>query len=124
MRLFVLPILAPALLKDEGLALLRKTGYEVCVTRGDAFLNKGLRNIGNELQERQPCVDMACAFTRLHDQSGNVVAGNGKQTLEALRLLAGVNVYALRVLDLSLVLQKLSMTYTTMDYQTSWNLYL
>jgi len=30
----------------------------------------------------------------------------------------------LQVFDLSLVLQKLSMTYTTMGYRTSWNLYL
>jgi hypothetical protein len=27
-------------------------------------------------------------------------------------------------IELSLVLQKLSLTYTTMDYRTSWNLYL
>jgi hypothetical protein len=33
-------------------------------------------------------------------------------------------VQTLAVFDLSLVLQKLSLTYTTMGYRTSWNLYL
>jgi len=35
-----------------------------------------------------------------------------------------VNVHPLRVLDLSLVLQKLSMTSTTMESCTLWNGYL
>jgi hypothetical protein len=44
--------------------------------------------------------------------------------LEALGLFIGVHVYSLAVLDLSLVLQKQSMTYTTRGNRTSWNLYL
>ena len=47
-----------------------------------------------------------------------------EQGLESLRLLQWVNVAALQVFDLSLVLQKQSMTYTTMGYRTSWNHYL
>ena len=41
-----------------------------------------------------------------------------------MRLLQRVNVTTLEVFDLSLVLQKLSMTSTTMESGTSWNLYL
>ena len=47
-----------------------------------------------------------------------------EQGFESLRLLQRVNVAALQVFDLSLVLQKLSKTYTTMGYRTSWNPYL
>ena len=47
-----------------------------------------------------------------------------QKRLETLRLLHWVNVGTNQVLDLSLVLQKLSMTYMTMGYRTSWNLYL
>jgi hypothetical protein len=44
--------------------------------------------------------------------------------MKALRLLQWVNVCPNQVLDLSLVLQKQSMTSTTMKSCTSWNLYL
>ena len=47
-----------------------------------------------------------------------------EQSLESLRFLQWVNVAALQVFDLSLVPQKLSMTYTTMTFCTSWNPYL
>jgi hypothetical protein len=47
-----------------------------------------------------------------------------QKRMKALRLLQRVNVTALQVLDLSLVLQKQSMTSTTMKFCTSWNLYL
>jgi len=101
MRLLVLPILAPALLEGDGLALLRDAGDEVCVAGCDAFLEKRLRNLGNELQERQTRIDMACALAGLLDQSGNVVAGNIEQTLKPLRLFEGVNVHALGIFNLS-----------------------
>jgi hypothetical protein len=91
---------------------------------GDASLGEGLGHRGDELQEGQTRVDVAGALAGFLDQRGNIVAGDVEQTLEALRLLVWVNVYALRVLDLSLVLQKLSMTSTTMESGTSWNLYL
>ena len=69
-------------------------------------------------------VDVAVAFAGLLGKRGNVIAGKVEKPLETLRLLVRVHVDALGVLDLSLVLQKLSMTYTTMGYRTSWNLYL
>ena len=47
-----------------------------------------------------------------------------QQSGEALRLMKRMDILSLKVLDLSLVLQKQSMTYTTMGYRTSWNLYL
>jgi len=91
---------------------------------GDALLGERLRYRGDELQEGQTGVDVAGTLAGLLDQSGNVVAGDVEQALEALRLLVWVNVYTLRVLDLSLVLQKLSMTSTTMESCTLWNCYL
>ena len=51
MGFLVLPILAPALLKGESLALLRESRDEVGMTRCDAFLEKRFRYFGNELQE-------------------------------------------------------------------------
>jgi hypothetical protein len=51
------------------------------------------------LQEGQPGVDVAGALAGLLDQSGNVIAGDVEQALEALRLLVRVNVHALAVLD-------------------------
>ena len=47
-----------------------------------------------------------------------------KQDFESLRFLQRVNVAALKVFDLPLVLQKLSMTSTTIESCTLWNCYL
>jgi hypothetical protein len=69
------------------------------VAGGDALLGERLGHSGDELQEGQTGVDVACALARLLDQGGNVVAGDVEQALEALRLLVRVNVYALAVLD-------------------------
>ncbi|MGA7159115.1 MAG: hypothetical protein WBY53_19875 [Acidobacteriaceae bacterium] len=54
---------------------------------GDALLRESLGHSGNELHEGQTGVDMACALAGLLDQSGNVIAGDVEQSLEALRLL-------------------------------------
>ena len=70
---------------------------------------------GMSCRERQTGVDVACALAGLLDQSGNIVAGQVEQALETLRLFVRMHVDALRIFDLSLVLQKLSMTSTTMD---------
>jgi hypothetical protein len=59
---------------------------------GDALLGERLDHSGDELQERQTGIDMACALAGLLNQGGNVVAGDVEQTLEALRLLVGVNI--------------------------------
>jgi hypothetical protein len=98
-RLFVLPVLAPALLEGCGLVFLPETGDEVGVAGGDAFLGECLGHRGDELEKRQTGVDVACALAGLLDQGRNVMAGNVEQTLEALRFLVRVNVHALRVLD-------------------------
>jgi hypothetical protein len=124
MRLLVLPVLSPALLEGFCLALLRETGDEVGVARADALLGERLGHSGDEFEKRQTGVDVACALARLLDQGGNVITGDVEQALKALRLLVRVNVHAMRVLDLSLVLQKLSMTSTTMESCTLWNGYL
>ena len=91
---------------------------------GNALLGERLRNFGDELQERQTGVDMACALAGLLDQSRHIVTGHVEQALEALRLLVRVDINPLGVFDLSLVLQKLSMTSTTMEPCTLWNCYL
>ena len=66
---------------------------------GNAFLGERFRHRGDELQEGQTGVDVACALARLLHQGGNVVAGDVEQALEALRLLVRVNVNTLAVLD-------------------------
>ena len=104
--------------------LLRQTGDEVRVAGGDAFFDECLGNIGDELQQGQASVDVRCTLARFQNKRGHVVTGHVEQTLEALRLFVGMYVDALRVFYLSLVLQKLSMTSTTMESCTLWNCYL
>ncbi len=91
---------------------------------GDEVLAERLRNCRNQLQERQTRVHVGSALAGFLYQRGHVVTGHVEQALKALRFLVGVNVDALRVFDLSSVLQKLSMTSTTRDCGTSSNLYL
>ncbi len=67
MRLFILPVLTPALLEGFGLALLRETGDKVGVAGGNAFLGKRLGHSRDELQEGQTSVDVAGALARLLD---------------------------------------------------------
>jgi hypothetical protein len=62
MGFVVLPILSPALLEGCGLRLLRDTGDKVGVAGRDALLDERLRHFGDELQERQTGVDVACAL--------------------------------------------------------------
>jgi hypothetical protein len=100
-RLFVLPILAPALLECLGLNFLRKPRKQVGMAGGDALLGERLRDCRNELQKGKPRVDMACALACLLNQSGNVVAGHVEQTLESLRLLVRVDIDTLRVFQQS-----------------------
>ena len=50
MRLFVLPVLAPALLEGLRLNVLGKTGDQVGMAGGDALLSEGLGHCGDELQ--------------------------------------------------------------------------
>jgi hypothetical protein len=124
MRFFVVPILAPALLKGIGLMLLRQTGDEVGVACRDSLLDECLGHVGNELQERKTSVDVRWTLARFQHKRGHIVTRHVEQALESLRLFVWMDIDALRVFDLSLVLQKLSLTYTTMGYRTSWNLYL
>jgi hypothetical protein len=124
MRLFVLPILAPALLKGGSLVLLWQTCKQVRMAGRDAFLHERYGHVGYELQERQTGVDMRCTLARLQDERGHVIAGHIEQSLETLCLFIRMHVYTLRIFDLSLVLQKLSMTSTTMESCTLWNCYL
>jgi hypothetical protein len=67
---------------------------------------------------------VAVAFARLLSKRGNVIAGKVQKPLITLRFLVRMHVNTLIVLDLSLVLQKLSMTSTTMESCTLWNCYL
>jgi hypothetical protein len=103
----VLPILSPALLEGCGLRLLRDAGDKVGVADGDALLGERFGHFGDELQERQTGVDVACALARLLNQRGNVVAGDVEQPLKSFGFFVRMHVNAHRVFDLSLVLQKL-----------------
>jgi hypothetical protein len=85
------------------------------VAGGDALLRKRFGHFGNELQKRQAGVDVTCTLARFLYESGYVIAGKVEQALKPLRLLVRMDIGALGVFDLSLVLQKLSMTSTTMD---------
>jgi hypothetical protein len=67
---------------------------------------------------------VALALAAFGGKRGNVVAGQVKETLVPCGFFVGVYVLSLTVLHLSLVLQKQSMTSTTMKFCTSWNLYL
>ena len=98
-RFLVLPVLAPALLIGGGLHVLRETGEQVGVGRGDEFSAERLRNCRDQLQQRQTSIDVGCALAGFVDQRGHVIAGHVEQTLEALRLFVGVNVDPLAVLD-------------------------
>ena len=119
-----MPIFAPALFVGRGLHLLWETGKQVGMAGGDALFDKCLGNAGDELQKGQSSVDVRCTLARFQNKRGHVVTGHVEQTLEALRLFVGMYVDALRVFYLSLVLQKLSMTSTTMESCTLWNCYL
>jgi hypothetical protein len=85
-----------------------------------------LGNGGGEFGQLDALSAIGGRFSRLRRDLLNGVFRLVKieQGAESLRFLQRVNVAALQVFDLSLVLQKLSMTYTTMGYRTSWNLYL
>ena len=95
----LLPVLAPAVFKGILLTILRKSRNQVGVAGGDAFLLKCLGNFGNELEQGETGVDKALAFAGFLCEGGYVITGEVKKPLEALRLLIGVHVYSLAVLD-------------------------
>ena len=74
-RLFVLPVLAPALLEGRRLVLLRQTGKQVGMTGGNALLDERFGNVGNELQKRETRIDVAGALAGLLNEGGHVVTG-------------------------------------------------
>ncbi len=78
-RFLVIPVLAPALLEGCGLGLLRKPGDEVGVAGGDAILCERFGHFGNQLQEREPGVDVAGALAELVGKRGHIVAGHVEQ---------------------------------------------
>jgi hypothetical protein len=99
MRLFVVPVLAPALLEGSGLMLLWQTGDEVGMAGGDAFFDECLGNVGDELQQGETSVDVRCTLARLQDKRGHVVTGHVEQALEAPRLFVRMHVQTLRIFN-------------------------
>jgi DUF1365 family protein len=85
------------------------------VAGGDALFLKCFGHFGNELKQSEASIDETVALARLLGKGRNIVAREIEQPLKAMRLLVRMHVDALRVFDLSLVLQKLSMTSTTME---------
>ena len=124
MRLRVLPILAPALLKGGSLVFLWQTCKQVGMAGRDALPLEGVSHFGDELEQSEAGIDETIAFARFLDKGGDIIAGQVEQPMKPLRFLIGMHGDALRVFDLSLVLQKLSMTSTTMESCTLWNGYL
>jgi hypothetical protein len=112
---FVLIIFAPACLEGLLLEVQRKTRDEVGMTGRDPLGLESLGHILNEVQQREARVDEAFALAGLLGKGGGVITGKFEQPLETLRFLIRMHVQMLAVFDLSLVLQKLSMTFTTMD---------
>jgi hypothetical protein len=116
--------LRQALREGFFLGVLRKPCDEIGVASGDALFLKCFGHFGNELEQSEAGIDEAVALASLLDKRGNVITGEVEQPLKALCLLIRMHVDSLRIFDLSLVLQKQSMTYTMMGYRTSWNFYL
>jgi hypothetical protein len=112
---FVLIILAPACLEGLLLEVLRKTRDKVGMAGRYPLGLEGLGHIRNEVQQRKARVDEAFAFAGLLGKGDGVITGQIEQPLEPLRFLIWVHVDALAVFNLSLVLQELSMMFTTMD---------
>jgi len=126
LALVAVPIAAEA--SREGLFLLGglQLGQKQRVADADFILGKCFGDGGGKLGQLDALEAIGRRFTSF---GGNLLNGvfrfiEHEQGAETLRLFERVNVAALEVLDLSLVLQKLSLTYTTMGYRTSWNLYL
>src|ERR1700733_6621293 len=124
MRFVVLPVLAPALREGFFLGVLREPCDEVGVAGCDALLLEGFSHFGDKFEQSEAGIDEAIALARFLGKGGDVVARQVEQALKPLRLLIGMDVGALRIFDLSLVLQKLSMTSTTMESCTLLNCYL
>ncbi len=99
MGFVLLPVFAPAVFKSILLAILRKPRNQVCVAGGDAFLLKCLGNFGNELEQGESGVDKALAFAGFLCEGGYVISGEVKKPLETLRLLIGMHIDSLAVLD-------------------------
>jgi hypothetical protein len=121
---FVLIILAPTCLEGLLLEVLRKTRDKVGMTGRDPLCLEGIGQLRNEVQQCKARVDEAFALAGLLGKGGGVITGQFEQLLKALRFLIRMHAEPLTILDLSLVLQKLSITSTTMDSRTWWNLYL
>jgi hypothetical protein len=115
MRFVVLPVLAPALREGFFLGALREPCDEVGMAGGDALFLECFGHFGNELKQSDASIDETVALARFLGKGSDIIARQVEQPLEALSLLVGMHIDALAVLDLSLVLQKLSMTSKTME---------
>ena len=80
----------------------------------------------DKLGQLQPLRDVGRRFSRLGRDLLDAVLRflQIEKGAEPLSFLQRVDVFPLKVFDLSLVLQKLSMTSTTVETSTLWNSYL
>ena len=81
----------------------------------DALPLESFSHLGDELEQSEAGIDETIALARFLGKGRDIIARQVEQPLKPLRLLIGMHVDALRIFDLSLVLQKLSMTSTTME---------
>jgi hypothetical protein len=126
----LLPAIAPIVFETSGESLFLLVGLEFRqqerVTDTDLLAVEGFDHNGSKLGQLQPASHIRGRFARSSCDLLDAVLRlfQVEKSAEAVGLLHRVNVAALEVFNLSLVLQKLSLTYTTMGYRTSWNLYL
>jgi len=120
------PVFAEASRERLFLLVGRQLRQQERMTDANFVAVEGFDRNRNKINQLQPGGDesrrLPCFRRDLVDGVGGFL--QIQKRLETLRLLHWVNVGTNQVLDLSLVLQKLSMTSTTMESCTLWNCYL
>jgi hypothetical protein len=96
------------------------------MAQADFVFGEGFDRRGRKLGQAKARCHIPGAFAAFgrNEFDGICRLVKAQKRSEALSLVERMHVATLEVFDLSLVLQKVSMTYTTMGYRTSWNLYL
>jgi DNA-binding protein HU-beta len=68
--------------------LLRQTGNEVGMAGGDAIFFERLRHFWNELQQRQPCINVTNALTGFRSNRGHIVPATKLTKAQLIRFMS------------------------------------